>query len=471
MLLRTDAPTDRGGPDLEPLRRVLRGPLLSPDTPGYDEARALWNGMIDKRPLGIARCENVDDVVAAVTFARRHDLALAVRGGGHNVAGFASVGGGLVIDLSSLNGVAVDAANRTARVGGGATLGDLDRATQAFGLAVPSGLFSRTGVAGLTLGGGLGWLRRKYGLTCDNLVGATVVTAAGAVVRASETENADLLWGLRGGGGNFGVVTEFVFRLFPVGPEVAFAFTFYPLEAAKRVVRAHERFLEGEPGDVSTLLALGRTPHAEPFPTDLHGTPYVGVLALYAGDPDAGMQVLQPLRELAEPLVDLSGPMRYLEAQTLFDADYPDGGRYYWKSATLSDLPDPAVDLLVRAAEQAPSEHSTIDVWVHGGAVARPGAGATAYGRRDARYLVTPEANWTDPADDAANLAWARGCLSRLGEYAAGGAYLNFPGFGEEGDALTRSAYGDNLARLRALKTEYDPHNVFRHNQNIRPLS
>jgi FAD/FMN-containing dehydrogenase len=455
---------------LSTLRTTLQGNLIEPGEVAYDEARALWNGMIDKYPVAIARCKNTADVQKAVKFARANHLTIAVRGGGHNVAGLASVDGGIIIDLSEMNSVEVDPMKRVVKVAGGAKLKDIDHATQAFGLAVPAGVVSATGIAGLTLNGGMGWLRRKYGLSCDNLMAAEVVTANGEIIRASETENPDLLWGLRGGGGNFGVVTSFEFKAYQLGPEIAFTFVFYRLEHTKTVLRAHESFLKKDiAGDVSTIAVLGRVPHAEVFPHEIHGTPFVGILGMYAGNAAKGEEVMRPLRELGTPLVDLSSRMPYTQAQTVYDEDYPNGKRYYWKSTSLTQLSDEVIEVLGHYAKQAPSDHSTIDIWYHGGAIANLSEEATAYGRRDIPYLVNPEANWDDPKDDAANIAWARDLLKALTPYSESNLYLNFPGFLEEGDAMMRSAFGRNYERLVELKTTYDPQNVFRMNQNIKP--
>ena len=454
---------------LQSLKTSFRGAILEPGSAGYEEARALWNGMIDKYPAVIAKCKGVADVIDAVNFARENKLTLAVRSGGHNVAGLASVDGGVVIDLSEMNAVHVDPFNKVARVEGGAKLADLDREAQAFGLAAPMGVVSATGVAGLTLGGGMGWLRRKHGLSCDNLIAADVVTADGKLVHTSETEHPELLWGLRGGGGNFGIVTSFEFALHTLGPEVAFTFVFYPLREAKRVLRAHESFLKNDPGDVSTIGVTGRVPHADVFPRELHGTPFVGILGMHAGEVEAGMSAMKPLRELAEPLIDLSGPMPYTEVQQVYDEDYPDGLRYYWKSTSLQELPDAVIDIIVEHSERAPSDHSTIDIWYHGGAMAEPAEEVTAFGRRDIPYLINPEANWEDSADDAANVAWARDFLKALEPHAEQNLYLNFPSFLEEGDAMMKAAFGRNYARLVELKTKYDPENLFRMNQNIKP--
>ncbi len=442
--------------------------ILSPDT-GYNEARALWNGMIDKKPQLITRCYSAQDVIDALLFVRETGLTTAVRGGGHNVAGLAGVDGGIVIDLSSMNGVEIDPENRVAKVEGGATWGDVDKEAQAFGLATPGGLVSATGVAGLTLGGGMGWLRRKYGLSCDNLIAADVVTAEGKLIRTSETENPDLLWGLRGGGGNFGIVTSFEFNLHPVGPEVAFTFVLYHLQDAKRVLHAHETFLRDDPGEVSTIAVIGRVPHVDAFPKDIHGTPFVGILGMHAGSSVRGMEAMRPLRKLSEPVIDLSGPMPYVEVQQIYDADYPNGMRYYWKSTSLMSLSDDVVDILVKYGELAPSDHSTIDVWYNGGSVASRSEEATAFGRRDIPYLVNPEANWEDSADDEANIAWARNFLKDLKPHSEAHLYLNFPGFLEEGNELMKAAFGGNYRRLVELKNKYDPQNLFKMNHNIKP--
>src|ERR687889_645223 len=347
----------------------LRGKLLSPSDAGYEEARLIWNGLIDKRPALIARCAGVADVIDSVNFSRENDLLVAVRGGGHNVAGNAVADGGLVIDLSPMKGIRVDPERRTTRAEGGATLGDIDRETQVFGLATPLGVVSETGIAGLTLGGGIGWLRRKYGLSSDNLVSVDLVTADGRYLTASEIENPDLFWGIRGGGGNFGVITSFEYRLYPVGPEVMFCFVLYPGERAKEVLRFCEEYVAQASDEVSPLGVLGRVPHAEIFPEEWHGKPYAAILAMYSGSAEEGEQVLKPLRDLGGPIADLSEPMPYTEAQKLLDEDYPEGGRYYWKSVNVNGLGDEEIEHLMAHAETAPSDHSPIGVWYQGGAM------------------------------------------------------------------------------------------------------
>jgi FAD/FMN-containing dehydrogenase len=448
----------------------LRGELLRLGDAEYEEARQLWNGVIDRRPALIARCASVEDVACAVNFARENDLLLAVRGGGHNVAGTASADGGLVVDLSAMKEIEVDPERRTVRAGAGVTIGELDEETQKHGLATPMGVVSETGIAGLTLGGGMGWLRRKHGLSADNLISVQVVTADGRIVTASEEENEDLFWGIRGGGGNFGVVTSFDYRLHPVGPEVMFCFVLYPGARAKEVLRFGEEYTADSPDEVSPLGVLGRVPRVEDFPEEWHGEQYVALLAMYAGSVEEGEEALRPLRGLGGQIADLSGPMPYTEAQKILDEDYPDGWRYYWKSVNVNGLDDGVIEALMERAQAAPSDHSTIDVWFQGGAMARIGANESAFGDRSAPILLGIEANWEeDPQEDGANIEWARGCYADMRRFSGGGVYLNFPGFLEEGQGLMRDAYGENYEILVALKNQYDPANLFRLNQNIKP--
>jgi FAD/FMN-containing dehydrogenase len=448
---------------------ALDGVLRRPGDPGYEEARRVWNGMIDKRPALIAACAHTEDVATAVTFAREQALPLSVRGGGHNVAGHAANDGGLVIDLSPMRQVRVDAATRTVRAGGGATIADLDQATQAHGLAVPMGVVSQTGIAGLTLGGGVGWLRNKYGLSCDNLLAAEVVTADGRVRRADDEENADLLWGLRGGGGNFGVVTQFTYRAHPVGPEVMFVFTFYHGDAIGEALPYYRDYCETAPREVSSFAICGDVPPEADFPEAIHGEPYVLFAACYAGPVEAGRRVLQPLRRFAEPLVDFSDAMPYLDVQKILDADYPDGMRYYWKSLYLDSLDEEAIAAVIAHNEARPGALSTIDIWPMGGAVRDVDEAAGAFGGREAPYLLGVEANWEDPAADEANVAWARRVVADMQRFSGGAEYLNFPGFQEGGEKTMRATFGAKYRRLAALKQKYDPTNLFRRNQNIKP--
>ncbi len=476
MATHSTEPTDRLGPGgrleavVGELQERLRGPILRPADPAYDGARRIWNGMIDKRPGVIARCTGPADVQEVVRTTRDHGLPLAVCGGGHNVAGTALCEGGVVADLSPMRDVRVDAEARTVRVDGGATWADVDRETQAFALATPGGVVSTTGVAGLTLGGGLGWLRRKHGLSCDNLLGADVVTADGRLVRTSDAEDPDLLWGLRGGGGNFGVVTSFEFRLHEVGPEVTLVVTMYPMEDAPRILPVWRDFMTDAPDEVSSQALLWTVPEAEAFPEGAHGRPVVIAAAVHCGDPPTGARVLQPLRELGEPVVDLSGPTPYSEVQTSFDPFFPAGERhYYWKSLRLDRLDGEVIEALVAHAAERPSPHTLIPVWHHGGAMSRPAPGATAFGDRSAPYLLSLDSTWDDPADDRENVEWTRAVWRDMQRFSSGGLYLNFPGLGEEGGELVRSAYGANYERLVALKRRYDPENLFQSNQNIDP--
>ena len=456
---------------LDTLASTMAGELVRPGDEAYDEARSVWNGMIDVRPVAIARCASTDDVRGAVRVARETVVPLAVRGGGHNVAGFGTIDKGIVVDLSPMNAVTVDAATQRVIVGGGAMLRDLDAATQAHGLVVPAGVVSETGIAGLTLSGGLGWVRRKWGLSCDNLVGAELVTADGDVLHVDEESDPDLLWALRGGGGNFGVATELVFHAHPLGPEVAFLFALYPLHEAHHVLAEHERIVMAGGDEISTIAVLGHIPPLDDFPSELHEAPYAGVLGMYAGPVDAGERALQPFRELGEPLVDLSDRMQYVDAQQIYDPDYPAGHRYYWKSTNLPSLPADVIDVFCEHTRQAPSKHSTIDIWLNGGAIGRVDETATAFSGRGGLYVVNPEANWEHAADDDANVGWARGVLTAIEGHASGGAYLNFPGFLEEGQPLVRASMGSNYERLSTLKKRLDPENLFRRNANVVPAA
>jgi len=450
---------------------TVRGRVLSPGDEGYDEARAIWNGLIDRKPALIVQCTGAADVVDAVNFAREHDLLLSVKGGGHNVAGNAVNDGGLVIDLSGMRGVRVDPSTQTVRVQGGATLGDLDRETQLFGLAVPAGVVSTTGVAGLTLHGGTGHLRRKHGLSIDSLISVDIVTADGQIRTASATENDDLFWAVRGAGSNFGVVTSFEFRAYPVGPMVMVGAIFYPADDTRQLLRAWRDRVTAAPEELSSILLLWSIPPAEPFPPELHGKPCVVVAACYSGSIEDGEPVVQPLRELGEPLIDLSGPWPWLGLQSGFDALFPKGAFYYWKSRSLAALTDDVIDVIADFGARRPSPLTDIVVWHQGGAMSRIEEAETAYGGRDADFLVTGEASWDDAAltDDA--IGWARAFWSATESHSTGGMYLNFAGLGEEKEALVRAGYGANYDRLTALKAKYDPTNLFRMNLNVTPAS
>jgi FAD/FMN-containing dehydrogenase len=447
----------------------LRGPVLTPGAPGYDEARSIWNGLIDRRPALIVQCSGAADVVDAVNFAREQGLVLSIKAGGHNVAGNAVNDSGLVIDLSQMRGVIVDPAEQTVRVQGGATWGDCDREAQLFGLAVPGGVVSTTGVAGLTLHGGVGHLRRKYGLSIDSLLSVDIVTADGQFRRASATENEDLFWAVRGAGSNFGVVTSFEFRAHPVGPMVMVGAIFYPFDDAPAILPAWRDFMADAPEELSSLAICWSVPPHEPFPPELHGTPVVVVAAAYCGPVDEGERFVQRLRELAQPLVDASGPWPWLGLQSGFDAIFPAGELRYWKSRAVVELSDAVIAEIVELAGRRPAPLSDIVIWHHGGAMSRVGETETAYGGRDTEFLVTAEASWTDPAQNDEAISWAREVWDAMEPYSNGAVYLNFPGLGEEKDALARAGYGENYDRLAELKARYDPENLFRMNINIPP--
>jgi FAD/FMN-containing dehydrogenase len=452
------------------LRSNLRGELIGRSGAGYDEARAVWNGMIDKRPALIARCAGVADVVAAVAFARDHQLPLAVRAGGHNASGVAVCDDGLVVDLSSMRSVRVDPAAGTVRAEGGVTIGELDRETQLFGLAVPMGVVTETGIAGLTLGGGLGWLRRKYGLSCDNLVSVDVVTADGRVVTADADREPELFWGLQGGGGNFGVITSFEFRAHPVGPDVFFAFVVHAAADAADALRFYGQWAKSAPDEISSFAILWHAPAMDEIPAEHHGKPIALYLAMHCGDPGTGEAALRSLRDAGNPIADLSGTMPYLEVQQFFDEDYPAHEmRYYWKSQYLRALDDEAIDAMVALNEATPSPHSTIDLWQLGGELARRAPDASAFGDRSAAIMVGIESNWIDAADDEKAVEWGRRVHRELEPWATGAEYSNFPGFYEDHDRTVRATFGPNLNRLAALKRRFDPTNLFRFNQNVRP--
>jgi FAD/FMN-containing dehydrogenase len=453
----------------EDLAGAVRGETLLPADAEYDAARRIWNGAIDRRPACIVRCAGVADVVAAVRFARERDLLVAVRAGGHGVAGHAVCDGGLVIDLSPMKGIRVDPQARTARAQAGVLWGELDRETQLHGLATVGGIVTHTGIAGLTLGGGLGWLTRKYGATVDNLLAVDLVTADGELVTASESVNPDLFWGVRGGGGNFGIVTSFEYRLHPVGPTVLAGPIFHPLDEASKVLRFYREFATAAPDELMTIFELSVAPPLPFFPQDVHGKPIVMVGACYAGTPDDGIDVVRPLKEFGSPIVDLLEPKPYLAHQSMFDPFVPHGWHRYWKAVELPPLTDEAIDTLVEHSSTFTSPKSYCIVFHLGGALSRVGAEDTAYGQRDAYHNMVINAVWTgDDPEPERHIAWARDFFDALQAHASGRVYLNF--LGDEGQDRVRAAYGSrNYERLARLKRVYDPTNFFRLNQNIQP--
>jgi FAD/FMN-containing dehydrogenase len=449
----------------------FRGRLIRAGDADYDTARAIWNGAIDRRPCLIARCIGTADVVAAVRFARDHDLEIAIRGGGHNVAGTAICNDGIVVDLSAMRAVRVDPANRRAWVQGGALWGDVDHETQPHGLATTGGIVSHTGVAGLTLGGGVGWLMRRYGLTVDNLVAADVVTADGERLRASEDEHPDLFWALRGGGGNFGVVTSFEFHLHPVGPIVLAGPVLWDGSDAVEVLRFYRDFIRDAPDQLGTVVRFGTAPPLAGIPAHLHWRPVVIIGCCSAGPIGDGEQVLRPLRAFRTPLLDLVGPTPYVAFQSALDSTVAHGWNYYWKSTHLPELSDDLIDVIAAHAFSCTSPRSYVAMFHLKGAVSRVAEGATAFGNRQASHAITLDAVWR-PGENFGHrdTAWSKEFFTDLGRFREG-VYVNFLG-GDEAAGRVREAYGDAVyERLVDVKTTYDPDNVFHYNQNIRPRS
>ena len=453
---------------LEALHAGLRGSLVTPGDPLYDEARKVFNAMIDKRPAMIARCANTADVVTAVNFARENGLTVAVRSGGHSVAGLSVCEGGILIDLGGLKRIEVDPAAKTARAGGGVLWGEFDAATQEHALHTPGGRVTTTGIGGFTTGGGYGWTSSKYGLACDNLISAEVVLADGRVVTASEQENSDLFWGLRGGSGNFGIVTEFEFRLHELGPIVLAGLALWPIDRAQDVLRGWRDFVERAPDEVSTACVILTAPPEEFVPDRLKGQTAVGMAALYVGDPEDGARVVQPLKEL-RPEVDLIQPMPYTAFQAMLDPSAPKGYRSYWRGEYMSRLSDEAIDTFIEhapALTSAAVPFSQMIIFRIGQGVAAVREDATAFSHRDAGYLFHPISVWDDSTDDEALIAANRAFAAAMRPFSTGGAYLNFT---PEADRV-RDAYGDEkYERLVALKNKYDPNNLFHMNQNIKP--
>ena len=452
---------------MESFSAALSGQLLLPGSDQYEAARSVWNAMIDRRPAMIARCQTADDVLAAVRLATTHKLLLSVRGGGHNIAGNAVCDGGLMIDLSAMKTVVVNAEARTARVGPGATLADLDRATQAFGLATPVGINSTTGIAGLTLGGGFGWLSRSLGLTIDNLISADVVTAAGTPVTASAALHPDLFWGIRGGGGNFGVVTSFQFKLHPVGPEVLAGLVIHPLDEAGAVLRFYREFIKTTPEKFVCWFVLRQAPPLPFLSPDWHGRQILALAMCYSGAVAEGEDVARPLRSFGQPLADVVGPTPFTGWQTVLDPLLTPGMRNYWKSHDFLALDDGLVDVLIDHARSIPDPQTEIAFAQLGGAVSRIAADATAYTHRDAQFVLNVHGRWADAARDNACIGWARHLFQAAAPYATGGAYVNF--LTQEEQGRVKAAYGSNYPRLALLKKKYDPNNTFRVNQNIGP--
>jgi FAD/FMN-containing dehydrogenase len=465
----TSAAPNLSDEQLTALQQGLRGRLAVPGSEDYEQARTIWNAMIDRRPSLAVRCAGAADVIRTVRFARENDLLLAVRGGGHNIAGNAVCEGGLQMDLSLMKSVRVDPVRRTARVEPGVTLGEFDKEAQAFGLATPLGINSTTGVAGLTLGGGFGWLSRRHGLSIDNLLSADVVTAAGELIKASAHENADLFWGIRGGGGNFGVVTSFEFNLHPVGPNVLAGLIVHPLDAAKDVLRFHRDFVETVPDEFVCWFVMRQAPPLPFLPPEWHGKEILALAVCYSGEIATGERLAKPLREFGHPIADIVSPVPYTAWQTVLDPLLTPGARNYWKSHDFAGLSDGLVEVMMEHARRIPDPQTEIACAHLGGAVSRVPRGATAYNHRDGKYVMNVHGRWADPAKDEACIAWARSLWKETARFATGSVYVNFLTQEETGIERLRAAYGENYERLVALKNKYDPTNLFGVNQNISP--
>ena len=461
-----ETPTDE--PAFESLSQRVHGSVLQPGDDDYDAARSLWNAMVEKYPDGIVQCTGPADVIAAIDFAREHELPLAVKGAGHNVAGNALCDEGVVIDLSQLSSVRVDPVAKTARVGPGATLADVDHETQAFGLATPLGFVSETGIAGLTLGGGFGWLSRKYGLTIDNLRSVDVVTADGELVHASETENPDLFWGIRGGGGNFGIVTSFEFNLHEVGPEILAGLLVYPASDARSIVQHWRDFVADAPDELSVWVLAATAPPFPFIPEEYHGRTIIAVVPVYVGDPTTGTALLEPLSQHGEPVADNVASRSYTAWQQYFDPANTSGARNYWKSLNFAAISDEVIDTCLEYGLELPTPETKLGIAHLGGATTRVGSDETAYPHRDAEFVVNITARWDDPAHDDECIEWASDAHAALAEYSTAGTYVNFISeeAGEE-----QFAYRENYERLATLKATYDPENVFQRNQNVKPAA
>lgn len=468
------ATLDRGRVDIDEravtdLAKLLHGELIRPDDAAYGQARQVWNGSISRFPALIARCAGRDDVIAAVRFARSNNVLVAVRGGGHSFPGYSVCDDGVVIDLSPMNGIRVDPDTETARVQAGALLGDLDRATQEHGLAAPSGIVTHTGVAGLTLGGGLGWLMRKYGLSIDQLLSVRMVTADGGFVRASATENPDLFWGVRGGGGNFGIVTEFEFRLNPVGPIVMAGPVFWPGADSAKLLRFYRDWSAEAPDELMTMVVHRRAPSVPWIPAELRGQPVVGVVSCYAGPVDEGDKVIRPLKAFGSSVLDLCGPKPFLEHQSMFDPSYPPGWWYYMRSCDVAELTDEVIDITAHHAAKITSPLTAFPIWHGGGAVSRVGDEETAFHGRAAGHTFNINAATENAEGFERERDWVRNFWTDLAPFHTG-VYVNF--LMDEGEERVRQAYGETkYTRLRALKRTWDPDNFFRLNQNILPAA
>ena len=452
---------------IENLKDKVKGQIVLPDDPNYNEVRKIWNAMIDRRPAVIVQCAEADDVPHAISYARDSGLEISIRGGGHNIAGSALCDNGVMIDFSNMKNIKVDAQKMRAYVEPGATLGDFDKAVQAHGLATPVGINSTTGIAGLTLGGGFGWLTRKYGMTIDNLVSAEMVMADGRKIQVSEDENTDLFWALRGGGGNFGVVTQFEFALYPVGPEILAGLLVFPIDQAKQVLEKYREFVNSAPEELNVWVVLRKAPPLPFLPVNVHGKEVIVLAIFYAGDIAEGEKLINSLRSFGDAYGEHIGAQPYAQWQQAFDPLLTPGARNYWKSHNFTELSDGALDSIIEFAGKLPSPQCEIFVGLIEGAANRVSSDAMAYGHRDAKFVLNVHGRWDEAAQDETCIAWARAFFEASMPYASAGAYVNFM-TGDESDRVA-AAYGANYARLKQIKKKYDPENIFHNNQNIKP--
>jgi FAD/FMN-containing dehydrogenase len=456
--------------DIQALRSGLRGPVLTPGDDGYEEARQVWNAMIDRRPALIARCLGVADVITCVQFARERNLLICIKGGGHNIAGLAVADGALMLDMSLMRGVWVDKDNKVAHAQAGCLLGDVDRETQVHGLAAVLGYISLTGITGLTLGGGIGYMTRRWGWTTDNVIGMDLVTAEGRLVRASSDENPELFWGLRGGGGNFGVVTGIDYVLYPVGPEIVGGVVAWPASEAPRVLELYRTLVEEAPQELTLVVLMRPAPPAAWLPHEWHGKPIVGLLAVHTGNPDDAEKLVAPIKSFGNPIGDILVRRPYVQMQSLLDATQPKGRRYYWKSEYLSRVDRELCDKAIEHASRIPSPHSAVILWQMTGALNELADDHSAVGNRDARYLFNIAGAWEQAEDDDANIAWAREAWNDMKRFSTGGTYVNFL-TQDESPERVEAALGTAVRRLAEIKARWDPDNVFRANRNIKPAT
>lgn len=450
------------------LKGRIRGPVFLPGDAGYEESRTVWNAMIDRKPFAVARCLGSADVIACVQFARENDILLCIKGGGHNIAGLATVDGALMLDLSLMRGVWVDPQGKVAHAQGGCLLGDVDRETQLHGLAAVLGFVSLTGIAGLTLGGGFGYLTRRWGWTSDNVVGMNVVTADARLVRANSDENADLFWGLRGGGGNFGVVTGIDYALFPVGPEVVGGLVAWPASEAPKVLELYRTLAEKAPRELTLAAFMRPAPPAPWLPKEMHGKPIVALLACYSGRPEEGEKIVAPIKAFGQPVGDVLVRRPYVQMQSLLDATQPKGRRYYWKSEYVSRIEPALCEKVIGHAARIRSPHSAVILFQIEGALNQQREAHSPIGNRDARYILNVAGSWEQAGEDTANVQWARDAWTDMKSFSTGGTYVNFL-TEDEGPERIEAAIGKGLDRLAEVKAKWDPQNVFRTNRNIKP--